>query len=87
MPDDLANKSIVHLKTLAIQRDNFSCGYHALFNAFAIDRAMHEYYNFEFYMAKNLANKDLFAHVCTAVQQQMKQDKPLDGAEISQIAE
>lgn len=86
LPADLYGQPLVHLKTHAIQKDNFSCGYHALFNAMALERAAQGGYYFEDNLRRWLGNQDLFQKVYSAVFQYTKQDKALDGAEIMAIA-
>jgi hypothetical protein len=86
LPLDLAASPIVHLKTLAVQRDTFSCGYHALFHALAIDIAIQNGYGWERELEKHLADKELFEKVCAATKAHTQTDKPLNGVEISAIA-
>lgn len=87
LPADLAGKPIVHLRTLALQKDQFSCGYHALFNAVALDQTVQGgYYDFEKKLRAKLADRNLFFEVCSAIKEQVKQNKPLNGKEIADAA-
>ncbi len=83
---DLQGKPLVHLKTLAIQHDCFSCGYHALFNALAFDLAVKDYYDFERWLRNNLSSQDLFFKVVGAVKNHIKENKPLNCQDIHAIA-
>jgi hypothetical protein len=68
LPADLLDKPVVHLRTLALQKDQFSCGYHALFNAVAIDQTVQGgYYDFEKKLRTKLADRNLFFEVCSAL--------------------
>jgi len=87
LPADLVGKPIVHLRTLALQKDQFSCGYHALFNAVALDQTVQGgYYDFEKKLRAKLADRNLFFEVCSAIKEQVKQNKPLNGKEIADAA-
>ena len=83
LPADLVGKPIVHMRKLTLQKDQFSCGYHALFNAVALDQTVQGgYYDFEKKLRAKLADRDLFFSVCSAIKEQVKQNKPLNGKEI-----
>ena len=87
LPADLAGKPIVHLRTLALQKDNFSCGYHALFNAIALDNVVQGgYYDFEKKLRAHLSDRDLFFKVCAAIKEQVHENKPLNGKDILDAA-
>jgi hypothetical protein len=86
LSSDLQGKPLVHLKTLAIQQDCFSCGYHALFNALAFDLAVKDYYDFERWLRNNLSSQDLFFKVVGAVKNHVKENKPLNCQDIQAIA-
>lgn len=85
LPEDLANKPLCRLRTLALQKDNWSCGYHAIFNARAIERAVQEKTHLEESLKKNLANQKLFEETFATAQAYTKENKPLHGQEIAEI--
>lgn|GEM_PF-6477175 len=86
LPACLQGKPVYHIKTLAVQKDRFSCGYHAIFNAVALDKAVYEDSDFVYGIKKNLNNTYLFYDVCAAIKKHIGVNQPLNGAHIEDIA-
>jgi hypothetical protein len=85
LPEDLADKPLCRLRTLSLQKDSWSCGYHAIFNARAIEQAVQEKTHLEESLKKNLANQKLFEETFATAQAHTKENKPLHGQEIAEI--
>lgn len=85
VPDDLKSAPFCRLKTLAIQKDAWSCGYHAIFNAVALEKTIGNYKNFHESFKQYLADKTLFDQVYSTAKEVIQKNKPLNGHEVIQI--
>ena len=79
---------------MLFKKDTWSCAYHAIFNAIAIEIALHEtntgnfsQTSLEARLKNRLADKRLFARIYQIINQHVKRDRPLNGDEIQQICQ